>query len=251
VLLKEINHVRYRRLLFSVNDFFLSKEQNTDADINYFIQHPVNLNNSLNSFMTLLIDLAQPEELIRSGMYHRTRSEIASFLNNQKYEHRLAFHLTTDSLKACIKEFNLFADQLQIRRAEAFRLHAYNREGILAVSCIRQNDDLLCMNFYRATRERATNLYSFTLKHRWGHKYNGSHFGRAHRALHWLDITAFKEMGARYYDFCGWYSGTDDEKLLRVNKFKEQFTQNKIEEFSGVIYNNKLLTLLKKLRRNG
>jgi len=66
--------------------------------------------------------------------------------------------------------------------------------------------------------------------------------------LHWLDIIEFKNNGADIYDLCGWYSGTEDKALLNINKFKEQFSQNKVKEYSGVIYNNKLLAFLKKLK---
>lgn len=135
----------------------------------------------------------------------------------------------------------------KIRKAEKFRLNAYNTAGILAISYIQQNDHLLCVNFYRLTQQRATNLYSFSTHNI--KNVSASHLGRAHRALHWLDILAFKEEGANYYDFCGLYTGTTDQALLNVNAFKEQFTKNRVMEYSGVIYKNLLLRLILKLLR--
>jgi hypothetical protein len=67
--------------------------------------------------------------------------------------------------------------------------------------------------------------------------------------LHWLDLVEFKKLGVQYYDFCGWYAGETDEALLNVNKFKEQFTRNKVKEYTGVIYSNPLLKLLLRFRR--
>ncbi|MBA2613914.1 MAG: hypothetical protein H0U95_18270 [Bacteroidetes bacterium] len=246
--LKEVSHINYRRLLFSVNDSFVSSNTSLNADINYFIQCPNNINASLTEFYTLLVNLALTEEDIRKNIYHRTFSEINSFLNNQQFEYKIELGPSKNDLNQYIKMFDRFAGYKKIRKAEAFRLKAYNTNGILAVSYIKQNGKFLCLNFYRATKQRATNLYSFHLKHELNNDFNNSHIGRAHRALHWLDILEFKKAGASYYDFCGWYNGSEDKELLNINKFKEQFTQNKVKEYSGVIYKNKLLAFLKKIR---
>ncbi len=240
--------IRYRRLLFSVNDNFLSKDVKLDADINYCIQVPENINNSLHEFYTLLVDLALPLDTIWENIYHRTRTEITSFLSNQQFEHKVLNDPSEKELDEFILFFNGFAKEKNIRKAEVFRLKAFRKNKILSISYIKQNNNFICINFYRLTKQRATNLSSFHLKHLYEKDHSASHFGRAHRALHWLDIKEFKTIGAEHYDFCGWYNGTEDKDLLNINKFKEQFTQNKVKEYSGVIYKNKLLSFLKKLR---
>lgn len=248
-MLKDLTHIRYRRLLFSVNDNFLSREAKLDAGINYCIQCPVNIENALSEFYTPLIDLRQSIENIQKEIYHRTLTEINSF-TKQDYEHQLLFDLAPIELKKFIDLFNRFATEKKIRPAESFRLNAYNHYGILAVSFIKQNDAYLCINFYRVTKERASNLYSFTLNSD-SNDLSRSQLGRAHRALHWLDLLAFKELGAGFYDFCGWYSGNENKALLNVNQFKEQFTKNIVKEFTGVIYKNPLLKLLMRFKKNG
>lgn len=246
--LKLITHIKYRRLLFSVNDNFLTADVKLDADINYCIQVPENINNSLNEFYTLLVDLDQPIDTIWENIYHRTRSEITSFLSNQEFEHRILTDPSDKELDEFILVFNDFAKNKNIRKAETFRLKAFLQNKILAISYIKQNNKFICINFYRLTKQRATNLSSFHLKHIYEKDHSASHFGRAHRALHWLDIKEFKTMSVNTYDFCGWYNGTEDIELLNINKFKEQFTQNKVKEYSGVIYKNNFLAFLKKLR---
>lgn len=248
-LLKNLNHIRYRRLIFSVNDYFLCNPSTLDAGINYCIQSPENIQGALSPFPTLLIDLTKELEMIRSDVYHRTLSEINSFVNNQNFEHRIIKNIPKKTLDQFIRLFDAFASHKKIRRAEKFRLNAYNTAGILAISYIQQNEHLLCVNFYRLTQQRATNLYSFSTD---AHKLinvSASHLGRAHRALHWLDILAFKEEGANYYDLCGLYTGTTDQALLNVNAFKEQFTKNRVMEYSGVIYKNPILRIILKLLR--
>lgn len=246
--LKLITHIKYKRLFFTVNDNFLTTDLKLDADINYCIQVSENINNALNEFYTLLIDLKQPVEAIWENIYHRTRSEITSFLNNQQFEYKLLADPSAKEVNQFISLFNSFAKNKNIRKAENFRLKAFQKNKILAISYIKQNNKFICINFYRLTQQRATNLSSFHLKHLLEKEHSASHFGRAHRALHWLDIKELKLLGANNYDFCGWYDGTEDKELLNINKFKEQFTQNKLKEYSGVIYKNKFLAFLKKLR---
>jgi hypothetical protein len=250
VQIKSLDNLKYSRLWFSCQDYFLTPSQDLSKSINYFIQCPNNVNDTLNEFYTLLIDLKEPIATIQGNIYHRTTTEINSFIKNQKFEHQLLLNLSKADLNFFISLFNQFAKYKHIRKAEAFRLKAYNKSGILAISFIKQENTFLCINFYRVTQNRATNLYSFHLKHASPHPVNSSHFGRAHRALHWLDIVKFKELAVAYYDFCGWYAGSSDKDLLNINKFKEQFTQHKVKEYSGVIYKNKLLLFLIKLLRN-
>jgi hypothetical protein len=247
--LLNLTHVTYKRLLFTVNDYFLTKDVSLNADLNYCIQCPENVNNELGEFYTLLIDLKQPEESIWQAVYQRTQTEITSFTVNQDFEHRIVTDLAPEELKKFAGLYNGFARYKNIRPAELFRLKAYNKNGILAVSYIKQNGRFICINFYRLTQQRAVNLYSFHLKHQPDNIFTGSHYGRAHRALHWLDIKAFKQAGVERYDFCGWYPGTEDQELLNINKFKEQFTSLKIKEYSGVIYKNKFLKFLKHIKK--
>lgn len=243
-----ITEIQYRRFVFKAKDNFLTNIFNTKASINYFIQCPVNFKNQLSEFYTLLIDLKQPLTTIWSGIYHRTQSEIKSFENNQNFEHKILSQISKRELNNFIAMFNKFAKTKNIRVAESFRLNAYRKYGILAISYIKQNEDFICINIYRLTKERATNLYSFHLKHELNDKYNSSYFGRAHRTLHWMDIKEFKKININFYDFCGWYPGTQGKALLNINAFKEQFTSHKVLEYSGVIYNNWFLRLLQKLR---
>jgi len=245
--LLNLTKVFYKRLWFSVNDYFLTESVNLNADINYCIQCPTNIKGQLKEFYTLLINLELPVDSIWNDIYHRTQAEITSFTTNQVFKHRVLYNLSSDELRIFEHLFNRFANVKGIRPVEHFRLKAYNKSGILAVSYIKQDNEFRCINIYRLTKQRATNLYSFSVKSG-NEAITPSHIGRAHRALHWLDVNEFKQAGVNFYDFCGWYNGTDDKDLLNINKFKEQFTSLKVKEYSGVIYKNKLLKFLKQIK---
>lgn len=243
--IKEVDHLRYKRLFFTVNECFLTGKANLDADINYFIQVPDNINNALEEFYTLVIELSAAESDIWSGIYHRTRTEINSYLTNQHYLHKVLLNPSGNDLKYYVRLLDEFNTLKSIRKAEKFRLSAYLKYGILAISYIIQEDKIVCLNFYRVTKRRAANIYSFNLRHKYSESFSASNFGRAHRALHWLDILEFKKLGVGQYDFCGWYNDKEDKDLLRINQFKELFCNNIVKEYSGVIYNSRIIQLLK------
>lgn len=241
--LRDIQHIHYKRLFFNVADHFLCSVPELSGDINYCIQVKENTQGKLQEFHTLLIGLEQDVEQIKKGIYHRTLTEINSFLNNQEYEHKLLYPVSDSDLSFYVKLFNAFAETKRIRKAELFRLKAYNKEKILAVSVIRQAGKPLCINFYRLTQQRATNLHTFSVQQ----GLSASQRGRAHRTLHWLDILEFKNMGVGSYDFGGWYEGQSDKALLNINQFKEQFTKQRVKEYTGVIYKNPALAFLRKI----
>jgi hypothetical protein len=246
MVLKDISSVRYKRCFFTAEDVFLSNADGKKASINYYIQVPENKNGVLNDFYTLLIDLGQEREKIWSGIYHRTQDEINSFVNNNSFEHVFLHSISIPELDRLIGQFDSFAAHKKIRKAERERLFAYNKAGILCVTYLKLKETTLCMNFYRATKLRASNIYSFNLQHPNKNDISGSIYGRAHRALHWLDMLKFKENNVAHYDFCGWYEGNEDKDLLNINKFKEQFGGQKTKEYSGSIIHHPLLKLLKR-----
>jgi hypothetical protein len=47
--------------------------------------------------------------------------------------------------------------------------------------------------------------------------------GQANRWGFWEDMRRLRRDGIRTYDFGGWYPGTENEELLRVNSFKQGF----------------------------
>ncbi|MBA3663527.1 MAG: hypothetical protein H0W61_04875 [Bacteroidetes bacterium] len=231
-----------------MKDTFLTYDFNPDSTLNYFIQVPEKHTSHLKNFYTLLIDLAQTEDEIWQNIYHRTRAEIKSFINNTTFEHTVYYNLSNTELQKFTELYNTFAKKKNIRPAETQRLRAYHSAGILAVSFIKQDNAYLSVNFYRITTQRAANIYSFRPEQH-GHKYSASHLGKAHRTLHWLDLKEFKKLDIQFYDFCGWYEGNENKELLNINAFKEQFTSNKVLEYTGVIYKNPVLRFLKNITK--
>lgn len=246
-MVRNTNNVTYKRNFLTVCDTFLTEEIAEKKDINYYIQVPANHKNSLNEFHTLLIDLSQSSEEIWNKIYHRTQTEISSFQNNNTFDHQVFHSLSFNKLEYYLKLLEKFTTIRKIRGPETERLHAYNKEGLLFISELNSGTESYCINFYRVTSQRAVNLHSFTTQELMPHTQSNSFFGRAHRTLHWKDLIYFKENGVPVYDLGGWYHGKDDEALLHINQFKEQFGGEKVKEYSGVIYNNPFVKLIKNI----
>lgn len=56
--------------------------------------------------------------------------------------------------------------------------------------------------------------------------------GRANRFAHWRDMCRFRSMGLVAYDFGGWYVGSSDEDLLKVNRFKREFGGSIVKRYN-------------------
>lgn len=243
----KINTVCYKRMLLAVSDTFLTKNAAEKKDINYYLQVPINHELSLQEFHTLLVDLSSTKDEIWSRIYHRTQTEINSFINNNKFDHEVLHPVPQKNFAECLDLLEKFTSIRKIRKPEKERLAAYNNEGILFISSIRSGASIYCVNFYRVTEQRAVNLHSFTTQELIANEHSSSFFGKAHRTLHWLDMIYFKEKGIEKYDFGGWYNGEKDESLLHINQFKEQFGGERVVEYSGAIYHNPVLKLIKKI----
>lgn len=88
---------------------------------------------------------------------------------------------------------------------------------------------------HAVTQEKATLLYSASQFRQLDVNEARAVIGRANRLLHWRDMLFFKAEGKSVYDFGGWYVGTENVELLRINRFKEGFGGVRTDQFNGFI----------------
>src|SRR5271156_3508662 len=88
---------------------------------------------------------------------------------------------------------------------------------------------------HAVTQEKATLLHSASHFRQLDDNEARAVVGRANRLLHWRDMLFFKAEGKSVYDFGGWYAGTEDVELLRINQFKEGFGGVRNDQFNGGI----------------
>lgn len=57
----------------------------------------------------------------------------------------------------------------------------------------------------------------------------------SNRFLHWQNMLYYRQRGCTHYDLGGWYAGKENESLLRVNQFKEEFGGNVVCEYDAMV----------------
>ena len=115
-----------------------------------------------------------------------------------------------------------FAARKRIATADAPRLEALAANHALALSRIAGRDgETLSWHVFVVAPERVRFLHGPSLAGTDDALRNL--LGRANRYHHWHDMLRFKDAGIRFYDFGGWYGGTDNQAFARISRFKEEF----------------------------
>jgi hypothetical protein len=78
---------------------------------------------------------------------------------------------------------------------------------------------------------RATQLHSPSLYWKLSDSAARNLIGRANRYLFWNDMLRYKEQGLKCFDFGGWYPGTTNQALLKINEFKSGFGGQVVREY--------------------
>jgi hypothetical protein len=181
-------------------------------------------------FNTLHLDLTQPAETLFSGF-----SRTCQYGIRRAERDDLKGHAWTpardEPVDDFIEFFNRFATAKGIPPAPAERLHTLASAGLLDLTAVTRHDETLVWHAYIRTEDRARQLHSASLFRQHSDTATRNMIGRANRYLHWHDMLLYQDAGIPLFDFGGWYDGRDDEELLRINAFKEEFGGRLVREF--------------------
>jgi lipid II:glycine glycyltransferase (peptidoglycan interpeptide bridge formation enzyme) len=172
---------------------------------------------------TIEIDLTVNADDLFSGMRKNNKSKIrraeregfvASIFHQPDDEH-------LDRFRAAFDEF---AQKKTLRSCNLTQLQKLRENGQLALSKVTAaSGQTLAWHSYVRAGERVRMLQSASLFRSMESSSERNAAGRANRYLFFQDMLAFKAAGIQSFDFGGWYHGTDDPELLRINHFKEEF----------------------------
>jgi len=142
-----------------------------------------------------------------------------------------------DQFEAVYNPFAALKGLLPLNRA---RVDSMVAAGALDLSVAKdsQGNALVYHANYR-DQHRATELYLPSLYRKLSNSAARNMIGRANRYLIWSDMLRYKEQGLKYFDFGGWYPGTTDQALLKINEFKRGFGGEVMREYRC----EKILTL--------
>jgi len=168
---------------------------------------------------TILIDLSQSEQTLFAAISAKTRNQIRAAAKGCTYEHWDAPEPAL--IDAFCDEFDAFAIGPAIDR---IWIAGAARAGRLRLSRTASPDGMpLTKVIHLQAGDYVCERYALSLFRRYDDPRLRKLAGDAHRFQVWRDMLSFKAAGARVYDLGGWYGGTTDAGLLRINAFKERF----------------------------
>lgn len=183
-------------------------------------------------YYTLIIDLDRPPAELLAAMHNNNAQQIRRALGKDQ----LACTFSHPPAAGELDQFKaFFAADPEGEPADAERLDQFARAGLLALSKVQAADGkVLAWHAYVCHRgqRRARCDLSRTAPAR-GEAEVRNLLGRANRLLHYQDMQTLQQMGIRFYDFGGWYPGTDDPKRLNINRFKEGFGGRVVMEYEA------------------
>ncbi len=219
--------------------WFDEKWERDGADLAVFYQRSEALNPSAAMEVhSLEIDLAQDRESIWAGFAATNRTQI-----NRGKKSGFAVKVWTDPPRNVIDEFFAFRRRFALERgmaaADPIWMYAYASQGALLLT--RADDPAgkaMVWHSYSRVPGWVRLLHSMSLSGESGPE-ERKRIAWANRFLHWMDLLECQRLGIERYDFGGWYAGTVDEKLLRINFFKEQFGGRRTRRFHSMLPSSK------------
>ena len=136
--------------------------------------------------------------------------------------------------------YNPFAALKGLQPLDRARIDSMAAAGGLDLSVAKDSrGNALVYHANYRDQHRATELYLPSLYRKLSNSAARNMIGRANRYLIWSDMLRYKEQGLKYFDFGGWYPGTTDQALLKINEFKRGFGGQVMREYRC----EKILTL--------
>ena len=174
-------------------------------------------------FYTLWLNLEDNPKYLLAGMSRATRAQI-----RRAQREGLCYEFASAPTSAWVKQFFDFYDsfaesknlQSSVDRRRVLGLLSQNALDLSRISS--PDGRVLVWHANLRSGRYACCLHSASLFRREG-KNMAASIGRANRLHHWSDMLRFRAEGFATYDFGGWYPGTQNEALLRVNRFKKSF----------------------------
>ncbi|MBS1718582.1 MAG: hypothetical protein JSS72_12705 [Armatimonadetes bacterium] len=229
--------ILYRKSGLLIEETWFGEPDSGSADIVYAYQltspNPSAQENI--EFHTLVLDLRkEPEDLI-AGFASNTRNEVRRS-EKDGVTARSFCPAPGERIQEFVHFYSEFAAGKGLEPVDPQQLSQMAAEGRLCLSqAVGPDGAVIVWHSYYLHRGRARLLLSASLFRESESKEDRALIGRANRFLHFEDMKFLRSSGCDTYDFGGWYHGTEDEGLLRINKFKEGFGGSELTEYHAVI----------------
>jgi hypothetical protein len=164
-----------------------------------------------------------------------TNELLKSFEKNTQYEIRRAQREGVEfseqiTLHEFVEFYNIFAETKQRNKITYSSLEPLIKH--LKITKAMAGGDCLVVHLYLCdqTASRAQLRYSATHFRNETNNDTIKLIGFANRFLHYSDMCHFKNLGYKIYDWGGYAYKTENQDLAKINKFKDCFHGNLVEE---------------------
>ncbi len=183
-------------------------------------------------FYTSIIDLTQSREQLVAQLNQDTAYKIRRARDRDKILCEGCDPRDPAIISLFEQMYNQFAAMKGLYRLDRARMESMAAAGVLDLSVAKdpRGNALVYHANYR-DRCRATELELPSLYRKLSDSASRNAIGRANRYLIWSDMLRYKEQGLKYFDFGGWYPGTTDQALLKINAFKRGFGGQVVREY--------------------
>ena len=173
-------------------------------------------------FFTILFDLTASEDALFAAVRPEARRQIRRAAESAELAYDAWFPAAGEPLERFFAAYDELAAQKKLAALDRALVRAYSESGVLDISLARKTDGTpLAWHVNYRTPARLRQLHSVAFFRE--DKAERNLIGRAHRWQTWEDIKRAKAAGIPLFDLGGWYQGSSDAELLKVNAFKEEF----------------------------
>ena len=187
-----------------------------------------------NYFDTYFVDLTQSAEQLLKRLNADTAYKIRRARDRDKIVCEVCDSRDPSVLDRFEAMYNQFAAMKGLSPLDRARINAMAAAGALDLSVAKDpQGNALVYHANHRDQHRATELHLPSLYRKTSESATRNLIGRANRYLTWSDMLRYKEQGLKSFDFGGWYVGTTDQALLRINEFKRGFGGQVVREYEG------------------
>lgn len=225
-----------RQGIVTVVECWFGEQPSSGADVASHRQSPTPIPGvKCTTFNTLLIDLTKDSEDLLAAMKKDTRNCIRRADSKDNLTYEWDDNPSPEKLEEFSQFYDDFARSKDIPLVGGRNLPGYLKAGRLALSRIlTESGDTIVWHAVQASEKRIRDIVRASTHREAPDGETRQMMGRANRYLTWRDLLKGQEIGKTEYDVGGWYPGTEDQSLLRVNAFKEEFGGARVEEYDGV-----------------
>ena len=247
--------VRHKKHFITRGEVWFDGGQSADgADVVEYYHVPQPSHNCrCEDFYTIVFDLTKDEDSIFNEIRPEGRRQIRRAMESAELEYCSWFPAAPEPLEQFFVAYGRLAAEKRLSALDRALVQIYAEQSLLDLSCVRKVDGTPISwhaNFRSSEQMRVIHSVTFFR----GHTGDRNYIGRAHRWHMWRDMQRAKSASIPVFDLGGWYQGTEDAELLRVNAFKESFGGTVVRRFiceRGTTLKGKLYLALRNVFHEG